>query len=95
MNDEPIDADKFNALIASLDKEERNFFRECVEEMARSFMPNTETLGVFVVATRTGYGAKVYAMNADATEVKIMLESVLFNKFADEEAMKTPKEKLN
>jgi hypothetical protein len=95
MNDEPITEEKFKEIIDSLDKEERDYFRECVEEMVRCFMPNTETLGVFVTATRTGYGAKVYAMNAGSTEIKIMLESVLFSKFEDEAAMKVPKEKLN
>jgi hypothetical protein len=95
MNDEPITEEKFKEIVDSLDKEERDYFRECVEEMVRCFMPDSETLGVFVVANRTGYGAKVYAMNADSIEVKIMLESVLFNKFADEAAMKIPKEKLN
>jgi hypothetical protein len=34
-------------------------------------------------------------MNADAGDVKIMLESVLFNRFEEEQAMKIPKEKLN
>ena len=95
MNNEPITEEKFKEIVDSLDKEERDGFRECVEEMVRCFMPNTETLGVFVVANRTGNGAKVHAMNADPTEVKIMLEFVLLNKFADEAAMKIPKEKLN
>lgn len=95
MNGEPIDADKFNAVIASLDAEEREYFRECVAAMLRCFMQNTDSVGVFVTTTRTGYGAHVYAMNADAGDVKIMLESVLFNKFEEEQAMKIPKEKLN
>jgi hypothetical protein len=95
MNNEPIDAEKFNAVIASLDAEEREYFRECVAAMLRCFMQNTDSLGVFIVATRTGYGAHVYAMNADSVEVKIMLESVLFNRLAEEQAMNMPKEKLN
>ena len=95
MNDDPIDAEKFNAVIASLDAEEREYFRECVEAVLRCFMPDTDTVGVFVATTRSGYGAHVYAMNADSGDVKIMLESVLFNKFEEEQAMKIPKEKLN
>jgi len=95
MNNEPIDQDKFNAVIASLDAEEREYFRECVAAMLRCFMENTDSVGVFVTATRTGYGAHVYAMNADSNDVKIMLESVLFNKFEEERVMKIPKEKLN
>jgi len=95
MNNEPIDQDKFNAVIASLDAEEREYFRECVAAMLRCFMENTDNVGVFVTATRTGYGAHVYAMNADSNDVKIMLESVLFNKFEEERVMKIPKEKLN
>ena len=95
MNNEPIDVDTFNAVIDSLDKEEREHFRECVTAMLRCFMQNTDSLGVFVATTRTGYGAHVYSMGASPDDVKIMLESVLFNKFADEEAMKIPKEKLN
>jgi len=95
MNNEPMDVDTFNAVIDSLDKEEREHFRECVTAMLRCFMQNTDSVGVFVTTTRTGYGAHVYAMNADSSDVKIMLESVLFNKFEDEQAMKIPKEKLN
>jgi len=95
MNNKPIDQDKFNAVIASLDAEEREYFRECVAAMLRCFMENTDSVGVFVTTTRTGYGAHVYAMNADSSDVKIMLESVLFNKFEEERAMRIPKEKLN
>ena len=48
MNNEPIDVDTFNAVIDSLDKEEREHFRECVTAMLRCFMQNTDSLGVFV-----------------------------------------------
>jgi hypothetical protein len=95
MNNTPINAEKFQKIIDELPADEREYLRECIESMIRCFMQDTDSLGVFVATTRTGYGAHVYAMNADSVEVKIMLESVLFNKFADEEAMKMPKEKLN
>ena len=61
----------------------------------RCFMQNTDDVGVFIVSSRSSYAAHVYSVGANPDEVKIMLESVLFNKFADDEAMKIPKEKLN
>lgn len=95
MNNTPINAEKFQKIIDELPADEREYLRECIESMIRCFMQDTDSLGVFVATTRTGYGAHVYAMNADSVEVKIMLESVLLNKFEDEQAMKIPKEKLN
>jgi len=95
MNDEPINAEKFQKIIDELPADEREYLRECIESMVRCFMQDTDDVGVFIATTRDGYGAHVYSMGASPDDVKIMLESVLFNKFADEEAMKIPKEKLN
>ena len=95
MNDEPINAENFEKIINALPADEREYLRECIEGMVRCFMQDTDDVGVFITTTRSGYGAHVYSIGASPDDVKIMLESVLFNKFADEEVMKIPKEKLN
>lgn len=95
MNNIPINAEKFQKIIDELPADEREYLRECIESMVRCFMQDTDDVGVFIATTREGYGAQVYSMGASPDDVKIMLESVLFNKFVDEEAMKIPKEKLN
>lgn len=95
MNKTPINAEKFQKIIDEMPADEREYLRECVESMLRCFMQDTNDVGVFIATTRDGYGAHVYAMGASQDDVKIMLESVLFSKFTDEEAMKIPKEKLN
>jgi hypothetical protein len=95
MQDEKLDAARLNEIIQTLPDDAKRYLRMCIEHVVRCFMDDSTQVGVLVTAKVDEYGMQVYSMGLDDRETTTLLTAVLYNKHAEDAAMKMPKEKLN
>lgn len=95
MNNDSLDAEKFQQFVDALTKEERDYFRHCVESLAHCFMPDSAEVGMLITGNVENGNTQIYQIGLDHRDATGMLSAVLASRIADVEAMNTPKEKLN
>jgi hypothetical protein len=95
MNKNPITAELFQEMVDTFSPEERDYFRHCVESVARCFMADSSEVGLLITGNIENGNTEIFQIGLDHRDATGLLSAVLASRMADVAAMNTPKEKLN
>lgn len=95
MNEDPITAEGFQAMLDALPPDARTYLRTCIEAVTRCFMDEIPQVGILITGDIDTGETHLYQIGLDHGDATGMLSAVLASRMQDLAAMKLPKEKLN
>ena len=95
MDEKPITAEAFGAVVDTLTPEARMYLRHCLEAVTRCFMDESPQVGLLITSSAYTGETEMYSLGLGHLDATGLLSAVLASRMADAAAMNTPKEKLN